>query len=122
MSVHIEIQQIRSVDEGPVFKVDTKTTYAAAIQKEIFVFQTDTQDFSHVATVYDMETYPNDYDTAVANSDEYYRKDQAVVGYAVQQVALDAAIYTAARVDSLAHQYNTLKTSFEGSFDYIFTG
>ncbi len=122
MSVHIEIHQVRSVDEGPVFKVDTTTTYASGIEKEIFVFQTDTQEFSHVATVYDMETYPNNYDDAVTTSALYYREDQVVVGFAAQTTAMESAVYTAARVDSLATQYNTLKTVFEGAFDYVFTG
>jgi len=122
MSVRIEVHQSRTVDEGPVFKVDTKVTYASGIAREIFVFKTDTQDFSHVATVYDMETYPADYDTAVGDAVDYYRKDQAIVGYSSEQTAVDAADYTLSRIDSLARQYNTFKTEFEGSLDYVFVG
>ena len=122
MSVRIEVNQTRSVDEGPVFKVDTHVIYASGIAREIFVFDTATQDFSHVATTYDMETYPDDYATAVAEGADFFRKDQAVVGYASEAIAVEAASYTLARISTLARQYDIFKTEFEGSSDYIFTG
>jgi len=121
MSVRIEVKQTRTVDEGPIFKVDTQVTYASGIAREIFVFETETQDFSHVATTYDMETYPDDRDTAIADGVDFYRKDQAIVVYALEAVAVEAASYTLARIDTLARQYNTFKTEFEGSSDYVFT-
>ena len=122
MSVRLEIHQDRAVIEGPVYQVTTRVTYASGINRNIFVFNTETQDFEHVATVYDMETFPADRDEAILGLIAYYRKDVAIVGYTEETTAIDAADYTRERIGYLATQYQLAQEEFEGSEDYVYTG
>ena len=122
MTVRLEIHQARTVEEGPEFKVATSVTYASGINRNIFVFNTETEDFEHVATVYDMEQWLADRDDAIEAGDNYYRKDAAIVGYEVQETAADAASYTLERIEYLANQYNLMRTTFEGAGDYTYIG
>lgn len=118
MSVHVEVHQSRTVEEGPVYKVSTEVTFATGIERALFVFNTETQNFEHVATVWDMEHYPSDRNVAVQNGDNYYRAPSAVVGYPNQTTAIDYATYTIERVQLLVDNYNKAKTVFEGDTDY----
>ncbi len=120
MTVRIEIDQTRTVEDGPIYRVTTSVIYAAGVAREIFVFNTETQDFSHVATTYDMENYPDNRTEALTNSAGYYRQAVVDIGYDTVTVATAAAAYTVARVDYLTSTYSTFTDSFEGSDTRIF--
>lgn len=122
MTVRLEIHQARTVEAGPEFRVATSVTYASGINRNIFVFNTETEDFEHVATVYDMERWLTDRDAAIEATDNYYRKDEAIVGYDAQDTAIEAAAYTLERIEYLANQYNLMRTEFEGTDDYTYIG
>jgi hypothetical protein len=120
MNVQIDIHQERTVEEGPVFRVRTITIYTYGIDPNIFVHDVETDSFSHVATVWDILNVSTDRTIAQVNLEPYYRKDSAVVDFASQAAAIDAAAYTVGRVASLAQLYDQMNTIFAGEDDYSF--
>jgi len=120
MNVRIDIHQERTVEAGPVFRVSTAVTYCYGIDPNIFVFDVETDSFSHVATVWDMLNVKTDKIVAQVNNEPFYRKISAVVDYADQVIAKEAADYTAARVNLLAKTYDQMNTEFAGKNDYSY--
>lgn len=120
MTVRIEIHQDRTVEVGPAYKTKTYVQYAAGISRDIFVFNTETQEFSHVATAWDIENLPNSRQSALLDDVDYYRQSEAEMSFEDVSVAEEAAAYVVARVEYLANQYATLSESFEGSANYTF--
>jgi len=120
MNVQIDIHQERTVEPGPLFRVKTETVYTFGIDPNIFVYDVDTDRFSHVATVWDMLNVGVDRTLAQYNLEPFYRRPSAIVDYTPQSVAIDAAAYTVARVESLALLYDQMNTLFVGDDDYSF--
>jgi hypothetical protein len=120
MNVQIDIHQERTVVEGPKFRVSTYTIYTFGIDPNIFVFDVETDTYSHVATVWDMINVRADKIIAQVNREPFYRKDSAIVDYDNQVTAIDAAAYTTERVGSLAYLYEMMNSEFVGEDDHSF--
>jgi len=122
LTVTIEIKQTNTVIEGPLYQVDTEVLRAENIEAEIFVLSTEDDSFNHVATTWDMQTYPNTKQQAQAEGSPFYRVTQAVVPYDTVDTAVTAASYTLVRVDSLVRDYQTVNDDFIGFTERIYTG
>lgn len=121
-TVTIEVKQVRTVLEGPLYQVDTSVILAQNIEQEIFVFATVTDVFDHVATVWDIANYPPTKEQATLTGAMFYRKAQAVVPYENENTAVEAAAYTLNRIRTLVNKYQTVNDEFIGTDTYIFTG
>lgn len=121
MTVQIEIHQTRTTLEGPTYRVETNVIYALGIDRNIFVFDRDTQVFSHVASVWDIENYPANYQEALTADLDYYRAAECSKDYTTAPEALEFAVYTRGRVQSLVNEYEVVTEDFEGEGDYTFT-
>jgi len=121
MSIQIGVRQTRSILEGPVYRTATQVMYASGIDPNIFVFITETQEFSHVASVWDMENYLTNYHDAVAADASYYRQSACQKDYNVVVSAAEFAAYIRGRIASLATAYAAATEDFEGEGDYTFT-
>lgn len=115
MTIHIELYQEKSVIEGPLYQVVTSVKYVSGIDRNIFVYETETGIYSHVATVWDMAQWPSTQREAQLNLKDYYRDDSSTVTYPVASIAADAAVYIEDRVRFLAAQSEISDTEFEGS-------
>ena len=122
MSVTIEVSQERTVEEGPLYRVDTVVDYASGIDRNIFVFNTESQAFEHVATTWDMENLPIGRTEALRVDANYYRLSQATVDYESETTGTEAASYTLGRIQSLAIAYETMAESFVGSDSHTYSG
>jgi hypothetical protein len=122
MTVRIEITQTRSLEEGPLYRVLTRTVYAEGIAAEIFVFDTETEEFSHVAVSFDMQEFPVGKTQAQADGKAYYRAIEAQVDYTVASTAQAAAVYTKLRVRQLTGEYAAVNSGFVGSDTTSYTG
>jgi hypothetical protein len=120
MNVQIDIHQERTVEPGPKFRVSTITVYTYGIDPNIFVFDVETDTYSHVATVWDMLNVKADKIIAQVNLEPFYRKDSAIVDYEDQVTAIGAAEYTEGRVELLAHLYEMMNSDFVGEDDHSF--
>lgn len=121
MTIRIEVHQARTILEGPVYRTKTNVTYASGIDSSIFVFDTETQVFSHVASVWDMENYPTNHPDAIAADSLYYRQSSCQKDNNFAVSAAEFAVYTLGRISSLAKAYATATEDFEGEGDYTFT-
>ena len=122
MTVKIEITQTRTLEEGPVYRVLTRTIYVEGIAAEIFVFGTETDEYSHVAVADDMQEYPVGKAQAQTDGKAYYRAIEAQVDYTVVVTAQAAADYTKLRVQQLATEYDAVNSDFIGSDTTTYTG
>jgi len=120
LTVHVEVHQDRTTEVGPVYRVSTSVTYATGISSSIFVYDTTTGLFSYCATVWDLEVFPETRAAAQAALLPYYRQVSAIVDYTTVDVAIAAAAYVLARVDSLVSILTDAQTGFEGSDDYTY--
>lgn len=121
MSIRVEIHQKQTILEGPLYKVETEVTYAAGIDRHIFVFDVETQTFAHVARVWDMENLPSNYEDALAEDLDYYRLDACEKSYEAVTDAVEFSTYTRGRIQSLVNAYEIATETFEGESDYTFT-
>jgi hypothetical protein len=122
MSVQIEIQQDRTVEEGPLYRVATSVVYNSGIGRNIFVFNTETQVFEHVATPWDMENVPNSRDEALTDASAFYRLPEVTRDFDVVATAIEYALYTRSRVEQLARDYGLTDDLFVGSGTHTYTG
>jgi len=122
MTVKIEIHQSRTVVAGPLYRVFTEVVHSIGIDRKIFVFNKDTEEFSHVATTWDMESLPGSLAEAQASSEiEYYRDNHCTKDYEDATDAAAFAVYTRGRVEYLVNQYAEMQTDFigEGDYEYV---
>ena len=74
----------------------------------VFVFKTLTQEFSHYATVLDLETYPDNYEDAVADDLAFYRLAEVQRDWETVAEQETDVTMTQARVQFLANELNAL--------------
>lgn len=118
----IVVTQKREVVEGPLYKTTNTVESATGIEKEIFVMNTETQVFEHVATVYDMCHLLDTRAAAQEAEDAYYRASVAVKSYESLDDALEFASYTLGRVEYLAEQYDEFTNHFAGEDEHTYHG
>ena len=73
MSATIQLHQVTSILDGPLYRVKSDVLSASGIDKSVFVYKTITQAFDHYAVAADMELYPNTYAEAVQTGAMFYR-------------------------------------------------
>ncbi len=122
MSVRIDIEQVRSVLEGPVYRVYTAVTYNQGIDRNIFVFDTATEVFEHVASPWDLENLPTSRQEALNLGIDHYRLEKVTRDGDYVDEALDYATYVLARIASLTQAYELVVDQFTGSATSSYTG
>ena len=120
MTVEISIKQTReTVETG--YQVKTEVTFVSGISDHIFVFNTETDEYEHVAIPYDIYTYPETRAEAISSGAAYYRKTEVTVEFPQLNTAQAAAEYTANRVGYLTHLYGSATNDFIGTSTYTFS-
>lgn len=123
MAVSITLKQTQSITEDNLFRVLDEITDATDISTYVFVFTTETQAFSHVATVYDVEhIVDTTYEDAFAHGAEYYRLAAVQKDFESQVKAEAFAAYTQVRTETLVDDYTAYSDGFEGETTFIYTG
>jgi hypothetical protein len=72
ITVHVR-QSTRVAGPSLLYVVNFEVEASNGIDRELFVLRRDDGAFSHVATVFDLNTYPNDPAQAEANRSDFYR-------------------------------------------------
>lgn len=121
MTTRLDLKQTKTVDEGPVYKVKNEITYASGIPSQVFVFETETQEFSNVASVWEVMNLPVGYDAAYAAGSERYRMSVAEVGYESIETAALFAAHVQSRVDGLLETFVAFTDGFEGVTTHSYT-
>jgi len=73
MTVQLKIQARRQILPENVFRVQMDVIEAIDIDFDVFVFNVLDDGFSHIATVYDLETWPTTKDAALEAGLQSYR-------------------------------------------------
>lgn len=119
----IDLRVVHSLEEGGIYRVKIDVIYASNIACEIFVFKTDCNTFSHVATPYDMENIPDiTAEAAQLSGNNFYRQKEVTRDYDMVSTAEEYSLYTRGRVEYLAIEYPRALDDFVGSHDYTYTG
>jgi len=80
----------------------------------VFVHKVADGLFSHVATVLDMQTFPNSLLAAQGANQPYYRLMSVTKDFATMEVAQDFADTLISRMKSLCNEYEITASTFVG--------
>lgn len=115
MTVNITAQFRRSIPEDSVYRINLDIMDVQNIEFDVLVFEVESGNYSHVATVYDMETYPAGQAAAVAAEVAFFRDRGAVLNFSDVQDATDFETVTTSRLKTLAVDWNTVISDFSGT-------
>lgn len=94
------------------YRVADVVTAATGISTSVFVFKVAGSVFDRVATVLDMETYPDSLVAASNANLPYYRQTSMAVDFTDVSLAIDFAATVRTRLTALANEYEIVTTSF----------
>lgn len=116
MTVSVTLVETRTVEAGPLYRVKHDISASVDIDDHVFVFGTETEAFSHVATVYDMEKVTaKTLAAAQAAGDDFYRLDEVTKDWTSLDTAAEFAAYNKQRLQFLVTEYETYTSSFAGT-------
>lgn len=115
MAVTITHTQVKSVTGAALLQIVDTVTAATNIAQAVFLFETATQTFSHVASPGDMQAFPDTYASAVTNGQGYYRQTSVTFTSVDLTTANNFAILLASRLRALCVDYNLLLAGFAGT-------
>lgn len=122
MTISIEYEEERSIEAGNLYQVKQEVTAATGISTSIFVFNTEDETFSRVATVYDIEkitsTSKSEAETA---GEDYYRSDTVTRAWESLDTAIEYSNYNRTRIQWLIDEYDSFTGSFEGDVTVTLT-
>jgi hypothetical protein len=125
MSVSITLQQVNSTynddDNQPVYKAENEVVATEGVPLALFVFSVDTEEYNHVASVYDLEAYPDSRAQAITDGVDFYRQPAATREYDNITDATTFATHVRSRLNFLAQDYPKTQDEFVGSETYTFT-
>ena len=122
MTVQIDIYQDRTLVEPNIYRILTRVMYAKDINSNIIVFNRITEEFSHGAYPYDIETYPVGLAQSEIDGTDFYRLSEVVSDFNASRVAAAYAEYTRTRVDVLVANYQHTVNEFIGAGEYSYRG
>jgi len=111
MTISITVHQVTSVEGPDLYQVENEVTVATDVSDHIFVFNTDDV-FSHVATAYDMTTFPLTKALAITAGLAFYRASSVIKTYNTIPDAANFADHSLQRVDELVSELKTLAAGF----------
>jgi hypothetical protein len=116
MSVSITLSQVRSViDQGDgrvKYRVANQIVAAANLTLALFVNDVDPDDYSHIASLYDLNAYPEDRNEAINLGLDYYRRSDATQDYD----SIDDAVHFAAVVKQQLAYLAPVVAAAQGTF------
>lgn len=115
MAVTLTVSRVNSITAGALFQAAYTVTASANIGPAVFLTNTATQAFGHVATAADMQTYPDTRAQALVDGAQYYRQNTATVAFAALADTQAFITLTDSRLTALCVEQNALLPGFEGT-------
>jgi hypothetical protein len=113
--VTIQAQITRSIPSDSVYQVQIDIIDVTQIGFDVLVFTTEDSAFSHVASVFDMETYPIGQAAGAAANLTFFRGRGATVSFSTIRDATGFEQVTEGRLKILAVAWNSIVTAFSGT-------
>lgn len=85
----LRVEEVRDTLPNGSCTVRYTVTQAYAVPSEVFVFRTDTQEYSHVAVADELTAWPTDREDALVREFKFYRVPSATIT-ALTRTALEA--------------------------------
>lgn len=101
ISLH-QTTQVTSDDDGASYQVTNVVESARGIDRELFVYRTDTQRFDHYATPADLAVIPTSLDLATANRLPFYRQESLTRSWPSLELMQADVAMTESRLRGLA--------------------
>jgi hypothetical protein len=106
-AVSLTLHQTTSVtqnDNGASYQATNVVEAARGIEREVFVYRTDTKGFDHYATPADLATVPTSLELAVVERLPFYRQDSLTRKWPTLGLMQDDLAMTEARLRGLARE------------------
>jgi hypothetical protein len=122
----ITLSQVERVDQKDPpdvteYEVTTRVALCGGIEPEIFVMETSTDSFQHVALVADMLSWPSSRDAAVAAYKPYYRVSAFYRSFTLKSKAIEFAADVRRRTEILNNAWSAdVDGSFGGETTYTY--
>ena len=117
----LETFERKNPPEVSTYTVTFRVISSGGIEPEIFVMSTDLSEFSSVALVPDMTSWPNSREIAVATYKPFYRASQFSRTFTARDIALAFADFTRQRIDTLNRAWSATSDSpFGGEQVFVY--
>lgn len=117
MTVSITAKFVMSIPSAGIFRIQAEIINAINIPMDVFVFRSEVDVFSNVATIYDLETWSTSIDTDL----ECYRGRIASVDYPSIAAATSFISITKHRLNHLVTSFSAIEGIFPGSETITYT-
>lgn len=126
MSISITLDQttrIAQADDGSdLYIVENLIAAATNISMSLFVYRVSTQDYSHIATQFDLASYPETLAEALSLNLEYYRQPATNRQFTDLYLARDFANIVTQRLNALVQDTARTAANFNvGKQSYTYT-
>lgn len=117
-----ETTTTRTPPELTTYAVATTVDEAGAIPRELFVYATDTDEFSSVALVRDIESWPATKEEAVARDLDFYRAAEVTREFDVKETAAAFAADVRRRLEAVTRDYaGSAAVAFGGQQTFVYS-
>jgi len=113
--VTIKAQIIREIPADGIYRVRVDIIDVTNIDFDVLVFDTETGNYSHVATVFDLETYPAGQPAAAASNLTFFRDRGVIANFSNIRDATGFEQVTENRLKILAVAWGSVTDAFTGS-------
>jgi len=112
----------RTPPEDTTYEVVTSVDQAGSIPRELFVFATDNDEFSSVALVRDIESWPASKEEAVARNLDFYRTAEVTRAFTVKEKAAGFAADVRRRLDAVNRDWaGAAGVTFGGQQTFVYS-
>lgn len=115
MSVDIKTYITRTIPSQNTYSINITIIDAVNITMDVLVFDVEYNTFSHVATVYDMESYPADRAVAHTQGLQFYRARGVTRTFSDVSAAINFESVTVSRLKQLTIDWAKRTESFSSS-------
>lgn len=122
MSTTITVEQENTVIESTpgevLFQISFIITASEGLPLFLFTYSATTGEFSHPATVYDLDAYPENQNDAINQGLDFYRNFEVVRQFEDLTDAIQFAVVTRSRLTALTGAQPLVESTFVGKETY----
>jgi hypothetical protein len=123
MKTTLEFTQTKTVEkdenENVIYRVNNVVNYVENIPAEVFTHNTETEVFSHVASMWDMNHLPASKAAAISADVDYYRTSVAEKSFQSLDTSQRFEAHVYSRVSDLVSLYSAARDDFPGEIRRI---
>jgi hypothetical protein len=119
LEVQFDARTVVQPDGVVLYRVQVTALSSSGIEKEVFVFDTNTNAYEHVASVWEMESLPSSPGQASAQDANYYRASSMVRLHTTSKAASDLIADIKTRLSLLRTLWDEANSSPFGGVETV---